>query len=291
MSTALPTSGPSRPNSRNRTSPQPRQSRSWLGARSTGRSAAPCWASRARSSRHPSPRRACRSASPLRARTPVRGSGRGRRSGRAERPDRSASISSIRQRRASIRAADRQELSPRIAMSTTRRPLGVTSVALRTMRSDRSVTVLHSLCHDGRYGPCRADPVLGFYGPDSMMWRINREAVLLGAGPARLLLQVAHPLVAEEWPSTARSSRDPFRRLQGTMRHHDGPRLRRRPGRRTGGPQAEPRSRRRARRFRRRGGPAPGSQLPRPRPGAPAVGPGDADRDQRPGLPALGLAP
>ena len=29
------------------------------------------------------------------------------------------------------------------------------------------------------------------------MWRINREAVLLGAGPAALLLQIAHPLVAE----------------------------------------------------------------------------------------------
>ena len=30
----------------------------------------------------------------------------------------------------------------------------------------------------------RAHPVLGFYGPDTMMWRINREAVLLGSGPA-----------------------------------------------------------------------------------------------------------
>ena len=41
------------------------------------------------------------------------------------------------------------------------------------------------------------DPVLGFYGPGSQMWRVNREAVLLGAGPAALLLQVAHPLIAE----------------------------------------------------------------------------------------------
>ena len=37
----------------------------------------------------------------------------------------------------------------------------------------------------------------GSTGPVARMWRINREAVLLGAGPAALLLQVAHPLVAE----------------------------------------------------------------------------------------------
>ena len=41
----------------------------------------------------------------------------------------------------------------------------------------------------------RAHPILGFYGPDTMMWRINREAVLLGSGPAALLLQIAHPSV------------------------------------------------------------------------------------------------
>ena len=34
------------------------------------------------------------------------------------------------------------------------------------------------------------------FGPDSMMWRINREAVLLFGGRGALLMQLAHPLVA-----------------------------------------------------------------------------------------------
>lgn len=64
----------------------------------------------------------------------------------------------------------------------------------------------------------RPDPVLGFYGPDSMMWRINREAVLLGAGPTALLLQIAHPLVAEGVAQHSTFETDPFRRLHGTIR-------------------------------------------------------------------------
>lgn len=63
----------------------------------------------------------------------------------------------------------------------------------------------------------RADPLLGFYGPDSMMWRINREAVLLGAGPTALLLQIAHPLVAEGVAHHSTFAADPFKRLHGTI--------------------------------------------------------------------------
>lgn len=62
------------------------------------------------------------------------------------------------------------------------------------------------------------DPVLGFYGPHSVMWRINREAVLLGAGPASLLLQVAHPLVAEGVAQHSDFRSDPFGRLRRTLR-------------------------------------------------------------------------
>jgi uncharacterized protein (DUF2236 family) len=51
-----------------------------------------------------------------------------------------------------------------------------------------------------------------------MMWRINREAVLLGAGPAALLLQVAHPLVAEGVAHHSTFEQDPWRRLHGTIR-------------------------------------------------------------------------
>jgi uncharacterized protein (DUF2236 family) len=63
----------------------------------------------------------------------------------------------------------------------------------------------------------RGDPVLGFYGPESMMWRINREAVLLGAGPTALLLQIAHPLVAEGVAQHSTFEADPFKRLHGTI--------------------------------------------------------------------------
>jgi uncharacterized protein (DUF2236 family) len=51
-----------------------------------------------------------------------------------------------------------------------------------------------------------------------MMWRINREAVLLGAGPTALLLQVAHPLVAEGVAHHSSFEQDPWRRLHGTIR-------------------------------------------------------------------------
>lgn len=63
----------------------------------------------------------------------------------------------------------------------------------------------------------RADPVLGFYGPHSVMWRINREAVLLGAGPASLLLQVAHPLIAAGVAEHSDFRVDPFGRLRRTL--------------------------------------------------------------------------
>ncbi|HVQ23452.1 MAG TPA: oxygenase MpaB family protein [Candidatus Saccharimonadia bacterium] len=63
-----------------------------------------------------------------------------------------------------------------------------------------------------------ADPVLGFYGPRTAMWRVNREAVLLGAGPAALLLQIAHPHVAEGVAHHSDFEADPWRRLRRTLR-------------------------------------------------------------------------
>lgn len=77
------------------------------------------------------------------------------------------------------------------------------------------------------------DPVLGFYGPGSMMWRINREAVLLGSGPAALLLQIAHPHVAEGVAQHSDFAAAPFRRLEATVHttmglvFGDGPRAER----------------------------------------------------------------
>lgn len=40
------------------------------------------------------------------------------------------------------------------------------------------------------------DPAAGFFGPDSLSWRINRENVLYIAGVTPILLQIAHPSVA-----------------------------------------------------------------------------------------------
>ena len=55
------------------------------------------------------------------------------------------------------------------------------------------------------------------FGPESMMWRINRESVLLLGGRGALLMQLAHPLVAagvaehSDFPSGA------VRRLRRTL--------------------------------------------------------------------------
>jgi uncharacterized protein (DUF2236 family) len=49
------------------------------------------------------------------------------------------------------------------------------------------------------------------------MWRINREAVILGAGPVSLLLQVAHPLIAAGVAQHSDFRADPFARLRRTL--------------------------------------------------------------------------
>ncbi|MFI5225406.1 MAG: oxygenase MpaB family protein [Candidatus Limnocylindrales bacterium] len=61
----------------------------------------------------------------------------------------------------------------------------------------------------------------GLYGPDSEAWRLNREAVLLlGAGPRALLMQIAHPLVAEGVDQHSDFRIDPWGRLQATLRSY-----------------------------------------------------------------------
>ena len=61
----------------------------------------------------------------------------------------------------------------------------------------------------------------GLYGPGSAGWRYNREAtLLLGAGPRALLLQIAHPLVAEGVAQHSDFRADPWGRLAGTLRSY-----------------------------------------------------------------------
>jgi uncharacterized protein (DUF2236 family) len=59
------------------------------------------------------------------------------------------------------------------------------------------------------------------FGPGSEAWRLNREAMLLlGAGPRALLLQIAHPAIAEGVDRFSSFRRDPWARLQATLRSY-----------------------------------------------------------------------
>ncbi|MEO5919436.1 MAG: oxygenase MpaB family protein [Candidatus Limnocylindrales bacterium] len=66
-----------------------------------------------------------------------------------------------------------------------------------------------------------SDPDAGLFGPDSVTWRIDREAfLLLGAGPRALLMQVAHPAIAAGVDRHSNFRDDPWRRLSGTLRSY-----------------------------------------------------------------------
>ena len=69
--------------------------------------------------------------------------------------------------------------------------------------------------------PAADRDIAGLYGPGSEGWRLNREAsLLLGAGPRALLLQIAHPLVAEGVDQHSDFRADPWARLAGTLRSY-----------------------------------------------------------------------
>lgn len=62
-----------------------------------------------------------------------------------------------------------------------------------------------------------AGPIPGVFGPDSVTWRIDREAVtFLGAGRA-LLLQLAHPWVAAAIAEHSKTLADPIGRFHRTF--------------------------------------------------------------------------
>ena len=66
-----------------------------------------------------------------------------------------------------------------------------------------------------------SDERLGLYGPDSEMWQLNREGILLlAAGPRALLLQIAHPLIAEGVDQFSSFRVDPWSRLRRTTRSY-----------------------------------------------------------------------
>jgi uncharacterized protein (DUF2236 family) len=57
----------------------------------------------------------------------------------------------------------------------------------------------------------------GYFSPDSMIWRISREQLLMLGGGRALLMQVAHPLVGAGVAGHSDYRESPWRRLERTM--------------------------------------------------------------------------
>jgi len=60
-----------------------------------------------------------------------------------------------------------------------------------------------------------ADP--GHFGPNTMMWKINKEITVLFGGARALLMHAAHPLIAAGARQTSFYQRDPWKRLIRTL--------------------------------------------------------------------------
>ena len=61
----------------------------------------------------------------------------------------------------------------------------------------------------------------GYFGPDSAMWRVNRETTVLFGGARALLMHAAHPLVAAGARQTGGYRRDPWFRLIRTVQRQN----------------------------------------------------------------------
>ena len=61
----------------------------------------------------------------------------------------------------------------------------------------------------------KSDP--GYFGPQSMMWRVNKEITVLFGGARALLMHAAHPLIAAGARQTSFYQRDPWKRLIRTL--------------------------------------------------------------------------
>ena len=61
----------------------------------------------------------------------------------------------------------------------------------------------------------KSDP--GYFGPQSMMWKVNKEITVLFGGARALLMHAAHPLIAAGARQTSFYQRDPWKRLISTL--------------------------------------------------------------------------
>tara|TARA_B100000282_G_scaffold151859_1_gene109353 strand:- start:2687 stop:3529 length:843 start_codon:yes stop_codon:yes gene_type:complete len=57
----------------------------------------------------------------------------------------------------------------------------------------------------------------GYFGPTSMMWKVNKEITVLFGGARALLMHAAHPLIAAGARQTSFYQRDPWKRLIRTL--------------------------------------------------------------------------
>jgi uncharacterized protein (DUF2236 family) len=58
---------------------------------------------------------------------------------------------------------------------------------------------------------------VGFFGPNSISWRVHREVTVLFGGARAVLMQAAHPLVIAGARETGFYERNPWRRLERTL--------------------------------------------------------------------------
>ena len=61
----------------------------------------------------------------------------------------------------------------------------------------------------------QGDP--GYFGPQSLMWRVNKEITVLFGGARALLMHAAHPLISAGARQTSFYQRDPWKRLIRTL--------------------------------------------------------------------------
>jgi uncharacterized protein (DUF2236 family) len=63
----------------------------------------------------------------------------------------------------------------------------------------------------------RDDADAGYFGPESVSWRVHREVTVLFGGARALLMQAAHPLVIAGARESGFYERNPWKRLQRTL--------------------------------------------------------------------------
>ena len=66
-------------------------------------------------------------------------------------------------------------------------------------------------------GAISTDPREGFFDPNGPFWKVSRESVVYLGGMRALLMQIAHPKVAQGVADHSRFREDPFGRARRTF--------------------------------------------------------------------------